>query len=414
MVVNILKKMIPLGYRRATSRKTRNLLQHWIFEKLNFNLVTREELFKNCEKYHFLQFGSAESLRVSQPWNGADALPNAVKKAIGTHTLQQPFVSEVENAQLFGSTAVGFDENGSLISDTVMPTIANPEKYLPKRIPIQTLVCKKLPNFGSPQVDTACSLVNYWSKAYFHWIMDCLLRLEGLEYYQEQTGKKPVLIIDAHPTNWQKESLRLLGYEPDDCILWNGSQLRVKRLVVPSFRREQKFSISPAACRWLRQRILRNLSDTKNNQQSFSPRIYITRAAAVGRQIINEDEVLAALTPLGFVAYTLESMSFAEQVRLFSQAEIVVAPHGAGLANIIFAQNLNVIELFGSIGTPSYLVLANALGFRYSCLTSNPDSSKHPYIAKYDNVTVDIDKLQALIADISCVSSDRQPASTIC
>jgi len=34
-----------------------------------------------------------------------------------------------------------------------------------------------------------------------------------------------------------------------------------------------------------------------------------------------------------------------DQVRLFSQAEIVVAPHGAGLTNILFAENLIVIEL---------------------------------------------------------------------
>lgn len=53
------------------------------------------------------------------------------------------------------------------------------------------------------------------------------------------------------------------------------------------------------------------------------------------------------MSPLGFVAYTLEDMSFSDQVRLLSQAEMVVAAHGAGLTNIIFSQNLIVIELFG-------------------------------------------------------------------
>jgi len=49
------------------------------------------------------------------------------------------------------------------------------------------------------------------------------------------------------------------------------------------------------------------------------------------RRIINEHEVIEALATFGFVAYALEEMSFSEQVRLFSQAEMVVAPHGAGL-----------------------------------------------------------------------------------
>ncbi|WP_084544430.1 glycosyltransferase 61 family protein [Chroogloeocystis siderophila] len=60
----------------------------------------------------------------------------------------------------------------------------------------------------------------------------------------------------------------------------------------------------------------------------------------------NEDEVIAASTLYGFKAYTIENLSFAKQVRLFSQAETVVPTHGTGLTNIIFAQNLTVVARF--------------------------------------------------------------------
>jgi len=47
-------------------------------------------------------------------------------KRVGTITLRKPFVFEVANAELIGPAAVGFDQDGSLISETV-PTIKNLE-----------------------------------------------------------------------------------------------------------------------------------------------------------------------------------------------------------------------------------------------------------------------------------------------
>jgi len=146
-------------------------------------------------------------------------------------------------------------------------------------------------------------------------------------------------------------------------------RIKVERLVVPSFRHGPNGLMSATGCRWLRQRIFSNLPDVESKQLSFSSKIYISRPKTVGRYLINEDEVLEALTPFGFVAYTLENLSLSDQVKLFSQAEIVVSAHGAGLTNMIFAQNLIVIELFGSFGIPTLFLLAK-VGFQYGCLMS--------------------------------------------
>jgi hypothetical protein len=106
-------------------------------------------------------------------------------------------------------------------------------------------------------------------------------------------------------------------------------------------------------------------------------------------------------------------MSFVDQIRLFSQAKIVVAPHGAGLINTIFApQNLNIIELFTSFGHSSFLVLSNGLGFQYACLSSGDDTGQ------YSDIMVDVAKLRALVADMLHLSNtpnlggDRQPIET--
>ena len=307
--------------------------------------------------------------------------------------MNKPFVIEFANAQLCGSAATGFDENGNIISETITST---PTKSLTS-LTTQTLVLKSLPTFRTSQLDVACSLVG--RPGYFHWLMDSLTRIEGCEYYYEQTGIKPILIINSNPSIWKIESLRLLGYEPGDYIQWNSSRIKVNKLVVPSFRREQDL-ISPAACRWLRERTVNNLPVLTNEEVSFSPRIYISRSKVSARQVINEDKLLEALTPFGFVAYTLENMSYTDEVRLFSQAEIVVAPHGAGLTNIIFAKNdLIVIDLFGSYGSPCFFFLANALGFNYGYLASGKSFGMER-IKSYDGIWVDVPRLRALVEEM--------------
>jgi len=372
-------------------------------EKLSLQpkIITRKDLFDNSEKYHILEFGSEENILVDQPYNNliAEKLPWSPADIFGTFTLEKPFVLEATNAELVGSQAIGFDQDKNLIQETVIGKTSKPQSILISRLSTRTLLSQKIPSFGTSQQDTVYSLVNHFSGGYFHWITDSLCRLEGIDYYQQQTGRKPLLLIGTDPPKWKIESLELLGYGPDDCILWNKSKMRVKRLIVPSFRREGNL-MSPSACRWLRQKMMSNLPDVDSENTSFSSRIYIKRTQQMGRNVINEDELMEALTPFGFVSYTLEDMSFSDKVRLFSQAEIVVAPHGAGLVNTIFSpQNLIVIDIFGLYGTPCFLVLAKALGFHYGCLGSAGRERNYRH-ETYNSFRVDVPRLRDLVAQM--------------
>jgi hypothetical protein len=406
-IVNLFKTKILVGRLRAIVVIIRYPLRAWIYSiasKFALNVVNRKELSSNNEKYHILHFGVEESVLVSEPNSKLNELPSFIKKKIGTIlTWEQPFVSEVANAEIVGSTAIGFDRESNLIAETTNPY------NLARGLPIRTLLLKNLPTWRFLEQDTVCSLV-CGHRNYYHWLTESLTRIEGLEYYQEHIGRKSALIIDANLSKWQIESLRLLGYEPDDCLRWNWSKIKVKRLVIPSFRR--KGTISPTTCRWLRDRLVSNLPDLGSKKPLFSSRIYISRAKTAGRRVINEDDVLEALKPFGFVAYTLEEMSFTDQVRLFSQAEIVVAAHGAGLTNIMFAQNLKVIELFGSYGDAAYFILSKVLGFDYGCLWLGDEEKNLPG-EKYNGIVIDIAKLRALVEEMLNIEyGDRQPAST--
>jgi len=88
-------------------------------------------------------------------------------------------------------------------------------------------------------------------------------------------------------------------------------------------------------------------------------------------------------------------MSFSDQVRLFSQAEIVVAPHGAGLTNILFAENLIVIELLVHMLFQAFFL---ATGF-YGCLASD-HNQRNQYSEKFGGIKIDIKKLRDLVAEM--------------
>jgi capsular polysaccharide biosynthesis protein len=93
-------------------------------------------------------------------------------------------------------------------------------------------------------------------------------------------------------------------------------------------------------------------------------RIYISRAKASKRKLLNEAELTAILSRYGFRSVELESMKVADQIRLFASADIVVGPHGAGLTNLMFCRpGTKVIELFSPNHMHTcYPVISNHMG----------------------------------------------------
>ena len=76
-------------------------------------------------------------------------------------------------------------------------------------------------------------------------------------------------------------------------------------------------------------------------------RIYVSRKAANSRKVSNYSEVLDVLARHRVIPLELESIPTETQVDLFSKADLVVAEHGAGLANIAFMRPGSfVVEVF--------------------------------------------------------------------
>ncbi len=183
---------------------------------------------------------------------------------------------------------------------------------------------------------------------YYHWMFDIIPRLELLKRSEIKLKEIDWFVVNSLSKSYQQETLSLLGVEPDKIIESDRhSHLQATELIVPSFPGYLDW-VPEGTIKFLRQTFLPQVSSAKSDQQQ----IYISRAKAKNRQLINELEVSQFLASQGFQTVFLEEMSVLEQVATFANAKIVVAPHGSGLTNLVFCQpNTKVVELF----SPNYV-----------------------------------------------------------
>jgi len=213
--------------------------------------------------------------------------------------------------------------------------------------------------------------------SYYHWLLEYLPKLRFLERYEAETGARPSVIIEPEPRSYVVETLEAAGYGPDRYEQWDGENAVVADLVVATHRPhlfsgyDRDFCLSRADIAWLRNR-MRSEGEGESRTEPHAENVYISRQHVErGRKVENFAAVSAVLDEYGFESYVLEEYSFSEQLSILRDAETIVGPHGAGLANAIFATEPTLIELFPeTIIRPHFYYLAEALGFDYSSLVT--------------------------------------------
>jgi capsular polysaccharide biosynthesis protein len=102
---------------------------------------------------------------------------------------------------------------------------------------------------------------------------------------------------------------------------------------------------------------------------SNSIKLGILRKTTLRRRIVNEVDYINWCTGNGIQLIDPGDYSFMEQVALFSKANFLIAPHGAGETNMLFMRpNSIIIEINNekaSEATLCYLSLAGHLSFRF-------------------------------------------------
>ena len=184
---------------------------------------------------------------------------------------------------------------------------------------------------------------------YYHWMFDVLPRIELMQRSQIELKEIDWFVVNSLSKPYQRETLELLGI-PQDKILESDRHCHIQatQLIVPSFPGYMDW-IPPGTMEFLRQAFLPKIDLAKTN---LGKKIYISRSKAKNRQVINEARVTKLLSTQGFQTVFLEQMSVLEQIAVFANAEVIIAPHGSGLTNLVFCSpDTRVVELF----SPNYL-----------------------------------------------------------
>jgi hypothetical protein len=250
-----------------------------------------------------------------------------------------------------------------------------------------TLLVKRLRTLDEP----VFYLREHGETGYFHWIHSVLPRLMLRKAVDRRQGFK---LLTRVRERFQRSALDLLDVPADSLIdLPDDETVFCPLLFFPA----------PLVMRgnfWRRPPQIVSFFDELrgnigNREVKDGPLLYVGRGDAPVRRLVNEDDVVAALAPLGFRKVLLTEKPLDQQIALFAQARAIVAPHGAGLANIAFCQpGTTVIEIVSPDRLwPTYRAVAARRGLDYGFVLGDQSD---PSLNKGD-FRLDTGKLTALL-----------------
>jgi capsular polysaccharide biosynthesis protein len=246
----------------------------------------------------------------------------------------------------------------------------------------------------APSVEGTAVLIQdrFLKPNYCHWIFDWVPRLE----LARASALTADFVIGHELTQrFERESLDFAGTPADRFIPTAGSPaLRVERLLVPDtcFRvRHPVAGANRALMEWWRGLVAERVGPIEPRGE----RLYLARTGT--RSIREDTELRMLLERSGFRALEPGDSQFRDQLDVFRGASAIVAPHGAALANILFAPGeCRVLELFASRGGGTqFEEVATALGQDYTALRD--PGSPPAFSAHHNNLpitTVDFDAVE--------------------
>jgi len=302
-------------------------------------------------------------------------------------TPELPFVATFPNGYVCPKYGILLDNKKKIINPVLQPREGD-ENVIVSRInrmifnnPVlfTNIICRNSSQWtDSTQYDMVAPLFPYYIN-YYHWMIKTLPKVRYINNYSNKIGENIKFMLPQCGPDWMDETLNLLNVPEEDIIYPNDSLYKVKNLIAPSW-----VALSVDDFRWLKETMLEPCRP--DDQQSTN--ILISREDATDRHIINQDEVANVLKKYGFEKVVLSEISVKESIHLFNQADMIVGAHGAGFADIVFAEDASVIELHGSRYTSTYKNISQRLGLDYTRIQCDP---------VFGDLMVDTDKLEAVI-----------------
>lgn len=251
----------------------------------------------------------------------------------------------------------------SIISDNKFSFFLNPDcgddKFFQYSLP-RFLMKKKdcvyqITDKSIQEINKGIFLGGRWSENWFHWLIDILPRLIWLENLPKNYKDYPLLVPEGLPGATFIEALKILEPRRSIILLKKQKPIKVESLIVIDgfkttiskigfyeYPTKNLLIINKDALDKYRKKFLNALS-TNNKSNNRIKRIFLARSSQNTRQY-NQDEVFKMLQRYGFKKILLQEFSFLDQIQLINDADVIIGPSGAAMANLLFAKvNSNII-----------------------------------------------------------------------
>jgi tetratricopeptide (TPR) repeat protein len=286
----------------------------------------------------------------------------------------KPYVAEIADARIFSHSGLVLTADGTALSDVGghlrfgrYVSFAY-EKLVLARADRDLLL--DLDGYETRTIDGGVHLAGSASGFFGHWLPEFLPRLEYFRSHPDFAGLP--IIVDADMPQSHFELLRRYVDNPL-ILLRDGESLVCRRLLVsppPAFSPVELLpndipvhempGLSPRALRFLRS----GFDDACRGPRTG--RFFLSRRRMKWRRLLNEAEIAAELSGIGFEEVFLEDLDIGAQVDIFQRAEWIVAPNGSSLLNLIFAHpdvKLLVLSQPGLFNWGTYQGPMRSLGY---------------------------------------------------
>jgi hypothetical protein len=284
-------------------------------------------------------------------------------------TTARAVVSKFNGMRFYSDGPLLYDRNGVVVAETTyLIDMRNFDRDNPTYK--QKFLC-----------DEACYCIGYNVAAanYYHWMTQCLTSIYSytLAKNAEQLN---VLLPALQP--FQRETFELAGLDVRLAFVEPHTCYDMSAVLMSNYLHgTMDYSPSP-----LVKPLFDKIRDAALRGHNSTPDvglIYISRSDSRNRPLVNEDALMGFLSDLGFRILVLSKLSLTEQISAFASAKLIVAPHGAGLTNLVFSKaTCKVYELSPDHYVNSCFVnLAQMGGIEYwlevhPCLGEGPDHER--------------------------------------
>jgi hypothetical protein len=231
------------------------------------------------------------------------------------HSFARRYQISTENLLVDSEKSLIFNAEGKFLSESSEWPAEQVLLYnnKPPKPPFETIKCGRLGLSNS---------------GYYHWLT------EDLPSFLVNDSTQPILeFLGSNKRN--REVYEILGFQTLTVPKW----VLVQNLSFTTRGRDLGY-LHPENLKVLRSFAAAHV----NKAPKVERKLYISRSKS-RRSLPDEESLERFLDSHGYEVIFAEHFSFMDQVKLFSEATSIIAPHGAGLTNALWSNKVQVLEI---------------------------------------------------------------------